>query len=117
MKTYRFISSWKKYHLHNYKVLHDYLADKSTFAIQTVNSKLFEENYLHLLLESYIMKVTWIWLLFLVGQSTLSDCRPQNNPGNRIPGGPTLDRRGCLGKLSLYQGASSWGYQKQLLKQ
>ena len=53
------------------------------------------------------MKATWIWLLFLVGQSTLSDCRPQNDPGNRIPGGPTPDKRGCVGKLSLYHGDQS----------
>ena len=42
------------------------------------------------------MKTVWIWIFFLVGQTTLSDCRP--GPG--IEGG-SAGRRGCVGQLSL----------------
>ena len=42
-----------------------------------------------------MMKATWILIFFLVGQSTLSDCK--------IAGGVS-GRSGCVGKLSLYQG-------------
>ena len=56
------------------------------------------------------MKATWIWLLFLVGQSTLSDCMPQI--GDTYSAGGLYFYRyngksGCVGKLSLYQGDSS----------
>ena len=55
------------------------------------------------------MKATWILIFFLVGQSTLSDCRhrPSGKIGisyrNRMRGGAS-GRSGCVGKLSLYQG-------------
>ena len=58
------------------------------------------------------MEATWIWLLFLVGQSTLSDCRPQYGTGYQgFQGyyGGVAGRSGCVGQLSLYQGASSLG--------
>ena len=47
-----------------------------------------------------MMKATWILIFFLVGQSTLSDCRPQLIG---VAGGVS-GRSGCVGKLSLYQG-------------
>ena len=93
------------------------------------------------------MEATWIWLLFLVGQSTLSDCWPQHHmpstnyqgwqgywpqypvPSTKYQGGQgywpqypvpstkyqgwqgysggVAGRSGCVGQLSLYQGASS----------
>ena len=53
------------------------------------------------------MKATWILIFFLVGQSTLSDCRhrPSGKIGisYRMRGGAS-GRSGCVGKLSLYQG-------------
>ena len=55
------------------------------------------------------MKATWIWLLFLVGQSTLSDCIPQYHASAGLYWYRYNGNSGCVGQLSLYQGHSSLG--------
>ena len=56
------------------------------------------------------MNATWIWLLFIVGQSTLSDCIPQYAyAGLYNYRQYNSETSGCVGKMTLYRGDSSLG--------
>merc|ERR1719350_1903069 len=54
-----------------------------------------------------MMKAIWILIFFLVGLSTLSDCRRSATKIRRVfnrHSGGVSGRRSCVGQLSLYQG-------------
>ena len=110
-KLLLFINFWKTTTftiIRSYTIRSEYFCPSNSKQVE----KLCQENYLHLLLQSCIMKATWIWLLFLVGQSTLSDCMPQYQTYHASAGLYWYrynGNSGCVGQLSLYQGHSSLG--------